>query len=52
MANDVNIIFSNGVVFEQFTPMSVKREEWRLIDYKNNSHTICYDEDGKLSREQ
>lgn len=51
-ANDVNIIFSNGVIFEQFTPTSVKSEEWRLIDYKNNSQTICYDEDGKLSREQ
>ncbi len=47
--NDITIQFSNGVVFEQFTPASQKCEEWRLIDYKNNLHTICYDEDGTIT---
>lgn len=44
--SDITIRFSNDVVFEQFTPSSQKCEEWRLIDYKNNLHTICYDENG------
>ena len=47
--NDITIGFSNGVVFEQFTPASQKCEEWRLIDYKNNLHTICYDENGTIT---
>ena len=47
--NDITIRFSNGVVFEQFTSSSQKCEEWRLIDYKNNLHTICYDEDGAIT---
>jgi len=47
--NDITIRFSNGVVFEQFTPASQKCEEWRLIDYKNSLHTICYDENGAIS---
>lgn len=47
--NDITIQFSNGVVFEQFTPASRKCEEWRLIDYKNNLHTICYYENGEIT---
>ena len=47
--NDITVIFSNGVIFEQFTPASRKCEEWRLIDYKNSLHTICYDEDGTIT---
>lgn len=47
--NDITILFSNGVVFEQFTSTSQKCEEWRLIDYKNDLHTICYDEDGTIT---
>ena len=47
--NDITIRFSNGVVFEQFAPDSRKREQWRLIDYKNNLHTICYDENGMIT---
>ena len=47
--NDITIRFSNGVVFEQFTPTSQKCEEWRLIDYKNNLHTICYDKNGAIT---
>lgn len=39
--NDLVIIFSNGIVFEQFTPASQKDEEWRLIDYKNDVHLVC-----------
>lgn len=46
---DITIRFSNGVVFEQFTPASQRCEEWRLIDYKNNLHTICYDENGAIT---
>ena len=47
-ANDLIIRFSNGVVLEQFTPTSVKDEEWRLIDYENNLHIVCYDENGNI----
>ena len=47
--NDITIRFSNGVFFEQFTPASRKCEEWRLIDYKNGLHTICYDENGTIT---
>lgn len=47
--NDITIRFSNGVIFEQFTPASQKCEEWHLIDYKNDLHTICYDEDGTIT---
>lgn len=49
--NDLTITFSNGVIFEQFMPASQKDEEWRLIDYKNDIHIICYDEEGRLSYE-
>ena len=49
--NDVIIHFSNGVVFEQFTPSSQKDEEWRLIDYIHNTHTVCYNEEGNISCE-
>ena len=49
--NDLTIIFSNGVIFEQFMPASQKDEEWRLIDYKNDIYIICYDEEGRLSYE-
>ncbi|MCQ4023037.1 MULTISPECIES: hypothetical protein [unclassified Ruminococcus] len=47
--NDLVIIFSNGVVFEQFTPASQKEEEWRLIDYINDVHLVCYGEKGGIS---
>ncbi len=47
--NDVSIEFSNGVVFEQFMPASGKAEEWRLLDYTQHSHTLCYDENGSIS---
>ncbi len=50
-ANDVTIRFSNGVVFEQFMSASRKNEQWRLLDYVENTHTICYDEDGTISCE-
>ena len=49
--NDITIVFSNGVVFEQFTPASRKDEEWRLIDYVDGRHIVCYDEDGLISVE-
>ena len=48
--NDLVITFSNGVVFEQFMPTSQKDEEWRLIDYINNMHIVCYDENGSISQ--
>lgn len=49
--NDITIVFSNGVVFEQFTPASRKGEEWRLIDYVGGRHIVCYDVDGLISVE-
>ena len=49
--NDLTITFSNGVMFEQFMPASQKDEEWRLIDYRNDVHVVCYDEDGHISYE-
>lgn len=50
-ANDIRIVFSNGVVFEQFMCRSEKDEEWRFIDYKKDEHIICYSEDGTISVE-
>jgi hypothetical protein len=47
--NDMTIIFSNGVIFEQFTPASRKDEEWRFIDYKKDEHIVCYDEEDRIS---
>ena len=41
--NDMIIIFSNGIIFEQFMPASEQEEEWRLIDYTTNEHIVCYD---------
>ncbi len=41
--NDMIIVFSNGVIFEQFMPASQKDEEWRLIDYTTREHIVCYD---------
>ncbi len=49
--NDITIIFSNGIIFEQFMSAARKSEEWRLIDYPGDLHTICYDENGKISVE-
>ena len=49
--NDLIIVFSNGVIFEQFMPSSRKAEEWRLIDYQDGEHIVCYNEDGAISRE-
>lgn len=43
--NDMVIVFSNGVVLEQFMPATRKDEEWRLIDFKNDEHIVCYEED-------
>ena len=39
-SKDLVIEFSNGIVFEQFTPTSKRDEEWRLIDYKFNQHKV------------
>ena len=44
--NDLVIVFSNGVVLEQFMPATRKSEEWRLIDFKNDEHIVCCAEDG------
>lgn len=49
--NDMIIVFSNGVIFEQFMPASRKDEEWRLIDYKKEEHIVSYGEDGTISIE-
>ena len=49
--NDMVIVFSNGVIFEQFMPASRKGEEWRLIDYKNDEHIVCYDTDSAVAQE-
>ena len=49
--NDLVIVFSNGVIFEQFMPASRKDEEWRLIDYKKDEHIVCYGEDGPFPLE-
>lgn len=49
--NDMVIVFSNGVIFEQFMPASRKDEEWRLIDYKKDEHIVCYEEDGPFPME-
>lgn len=40
---DVIIVFSNGIKFQSFTPISYKEELWRLIDYKADVHTVVYD---------
>lgn len=50
-ANDITIVFSNDVIFEQFTPATTRDEEWRLIDFRNGVHLVCYDETGNLSKE-
>ncbi len=47
--NDILIKFSNGIIFEQFTPASTKDEEWRLINYANDLHIVCHDNEGKIS---
>ena len=49
--NDMVILFSNGVVFEQFMPASRKNEEWRLTDCKGGKHIVCCDEGGSVSQE-
>lgn len=48
--NDLIIVFSNGVIFEQFTPASRKDEEWRFIDFKNDVHIVCHGENGSISK--
>lgn len=40
---DLQIVFSNDVVFELFIPASVKDEEWRLIDLIRDEHIVFYD---------
>ena len=50
--NDMVIIFSNDVIFEQFMPASRKDEEWRLIDYKKGEQIVCYEEDGPFPIEE
>lgn len=50
--NDMIIVFSNGVIFEQFMSASEKDEEWRLIDNKNDEHFVCYEEDGPFPVER
>ena len=49
--NDMTIIFSNGVIFEQFMSESRKNEEWRLIDYIKETHIVCYDENGGITED-
>lgn len=49
--NDLVIVFSNGVVLEQFMPATRKAEEWRLIDFKNGEHIVCFAEDGPFPME-
>ena len=39
-SKDLVVEFSNGIIFEQFTPTSKSDEEWRLIDYKLNQHEV------------
>lgn len=40
---DLKIIFSDGTLFETFTSASKKDEEWRLIDFRNNTHYVVFD---------
>lgn len=49
--SDMVIVFSNGVIFEQFMSAFRKDEVWRLIDYKKDEHIVCYEEDGPFSIE-
>ena len=48
-ANDIVILFSNGVVLEQFTSATLRDEEWRLIEFIKDEHIVCYDQDGRIS---
>ena len=47
--NDMVIVFSNGVIFEQFMPFSRENEEWRLIDYRKDEHIVCYESNSAAS---
>lgn len=40
--NGLNIVFSSGILFEQFPSFYGKSEEWRMIDYKNDIHTVAF----------
>ena len=40
---DLQISFSNNVLFELFIPTSSKEEEWRLVDLTRNEHVVFYD---------
>lgn len=46
---DISIRFSNDIIFEVFVISSEDEEQWRLIDYKNDLHTVCFDEEGNIS---
>ena len=41
---DLTITFSDGTLFETFTPSSRKEEFWRLLDYINNEHLVVFEE--------
>ena len=40
---DLQISFSNNVLFQIFIPTSLKDEEWRLVDLIRDEHIIFYD---------
>ena len=40
---DLQVVFSNNVIFEIFIPSSKKDEEWRLVDVVRGEHIIFYD---------
>lgn len=40
---DLKMIFSDGTLFETFTPASKKDEEWRLIDFRSDAHYVVFD---------
>ena len=40
---DLQISFSNNVLFQIFIPTSIRDEEWRLVDTIRDEHIIFYD---------
>ena len=41
---DLKIMFSDGTYFELFIPTSVKDEEWRFIDFKQDIHIAVFND--------
>ena len=41
---DLTITFSDGTLFETFTPSSRKEEFWRMLDYTNDEHLVVFEE--------